>query len=101
MRETLHNEALYASEPMIIGKHSWRMKIIRRQNGQTTTRYEFMDESGCFWHDQKDWPRYNFNDTYLGLPRGLNKLYEREQVALTKYNLTPPVAMVRQMSFRL
>ena len=81
------NSPLYTSEPMQIGKHLWRIKIDHFDRSRLCTSYEFQDESGSFWHRSQDWPRYNINDTYLGLPRNLAKLYEREQPALIRHGL--------------
>ena len=82
-------QALYTSPSMTIGQHEWRMLIERSGRG-AVTRYEFQDESGAFWHRSQEWPRYDINDTYLGLPLGLAKLYEREQPALVQHGLAPP-----------
>ena len=84
-----NNQTLYTSPPMEIGEHTWRFLIERAGRG-LQTRYEFQDESGSFWHRSQDWPRHNINDTYLGLPRGLAKLYERERPALIKHGLIAP-----------
>lgn len=85
------NDFPYLSSPMKIGKQLWRMRICENGQGQVVTRYEFQDSSGMFWHGQRDWPWYDFNDTYLGLPKELAKLYERERPALIKYGLQSPI----------
>jgi antirestriction protein ArdC len=94
------NKTLYVSEPMQIGNHQWRMLIGYNDLGSVGTRYEFQDQSGSFWHEQRSWPQYNINSTYLGLPRGLAKLYEREQPALIKFGLTMPPAPSKQIEMR-
>jgi len=85
-------QPLYVSQPMQIGQHMWRMAIDRGDRGGIITRYEYQDESKAFWHSERDWYAYNINDTYLGLPRGLSKLYAREKPALIKYGLAKPPA---------
>jgi hypothetical protein len=40
---------------------------------------------GDSWHSQRDWPTHNLNDgMYLGLPRTLARLYEREKPELDR-----------------
>jgi antirestriction protein ArdC len=94
------NQTLYTSQPMQIGKYLWRMLIGYNDMGSVGTRYEFQDESGSFWRGQREWARYNINDTYLGLPSGLSKLYEREQPVLVKFGLVSPPAPVRQLDLK-
>ena len=90
-------QTLYVSPPMTIGKHAWRLFIERAGRGKVT-RYEFQDESGCFWRRSQEWRGYDINDTYLGLPRGLAKLYERERPALVAHGMIAPVTTSRQLS---
>jgi hypothetical protein len=89
-------QALYTSPSMSIGQHEWRMLIERSGRG-AVTRYEFQDESGAFWHRSQEWPRYDINDTYFGLPRGLAKLYEREQPALIQHGLVTAPSAAKQL----
>ncbi len=85
----------YASPPMMIGKHEWRVTVIpsrfydRKQAimiPARSTLFEWRRPAYYFpghhfeageWQSQRDWPRYNFNDSFLGLPRTLSKLYDR------------------------
>jgi len=94
------NAPLYTSPPMQIGQHLWRMKIDRYDDKRLCTSYEFQDESGSFWHRGQEWRGYDINDTYLGLPKGLAKLYERERPVLIKHGLAQPPAPSRQTEFR-
>lgn len=82
----LDPQTLYVSEPLEVGNHLWRLIIARSTTG-LVTRYEFQDESKCFWCCSKKWPTYNTNDTYSGLPRGLSKLFDRERPALIQHGL--------------
>jgi hypothetical protein len=81
---------------MQIGKHQWRLLVANGARGLCTS-YEFMDESAGFWCSQQSWPGYDINDPYLGLPRGLGKLHEREKPTLIKYGLAIASAPSRQM----
>jgi antirestriction protein ArdC len=92
-------QTLHVSQPMKIGQHSWRLLIERSGRGMVT-RYEFQDESGSFWRRSQEWRHYDINDTYLGLPRGLTKLYEREKPALVKHGLVKE-AITKQLVLSL
>jgi antirestriction protein ArdC len=89
--------ALYVSPPMQIGSHLWRLRIERSGQGRCT-RYEFQDDSGAFWRCQREWGRYDINDTYLGLPVGLKKLYEREKPVLIKLGLVSAPTPTKQLN---
>ncbi len=91
------SEPLYVSKPIQIGNHLWRMAIDRNDRGSLVTKYEYQDKSGAFWNSQRQWPKYDINDTYLGLPRGLEKLYERELPALRLFGLAPQPVPSKQM----
>jgi len=92
-----------ATEPMKIGKHLWRMVVYRDAYYAKDTYsagvfqgYEWketrpawmsnMDLPELRWQESDRWPRYDFNHFNYGLPKTLNKLYERnpETVALFK-----------------
>jgi len=89
------HQTLYVSPSMEVGKHSWRL-LIEREGRGLRTRYEFQDESGAFWRRSQDWAHYDINDTYLGLPKGLRKLYDREHPALVKFGVIAPPSASRQ-----
>ena len=84
---------LYESQPMTIGKHEWRVIVRPSYLGGNCTEYQWrpaampgllegMDEH---WRREEDWPGFNGNDTYCGLPRTLRRLYEREKAALDRH----------------
>jgi hypothetical protein len=82
-----HNP-LYATPPMTIGKHEWRLIVYPYYSGGNVTEYQWRrgDEFGLpeafrdTWHADRDWPRYDINDgMYAGLPRTLVRLYERHR----------------------
>jgi len=91
---------LYISPPMRIGQHDWRLRI-ERSGRSMVTKYEFQDDSGSFWNNQREWSRYDINDTYLGLPKSLAKLHERERPALVRFGLVKEAPAARQMTLSL
>ena len=97
------DKPIYTSKPMQIGNHFWRMVIDRSRSDdrRLATRFEFQDPSGAFWSDQRQWPEYNINDTYLGLPRNLEKLHERELPALRLFGFVPHPPLPKQLEMRL
>src|SRR5689334_8485785 len=93
---------LYATPPMRIGKHEWRMTVQPSRYGRgNVTEYQWRpadasarpEEYRVPWKGEEDWPRYNSHDgMYAGLPRTLKKLYgqhEAEIKAALK-GTTPP-----------
>lgn len=81
-------EALYISPPMVIGKHEWCCVVYRHSQYGPCTDYHWrrLYPQCCMkdlppdrWRSHKDWPRYDHNDTYDGLPRRLEKLYLRHR----------------------
>ena len=56
---------------------------------------------GNQWNDQRDWPSYSFNNgCFLGLPRTLQALYEREKEAVQAVLAGRPVpSPVQSMLF--
>lgn len=72
---------LYTSPPMRIGKHWWRCIVYRHPIYAACTQYQWVRAgvswTGEKWRSDRDWPRFNGNDTDLGLPRSLGKLYEK------------------------
>jgi hypothetical protein len=79
-------KTLHVSAPMQIGNHRWRLLIERHGRGKCT-RYEWQKPDETLWRRSQEWPTHNINDTYLGLPRGLAKLYDREMPALIQHGL--------------
>ena len=84
-------QALYISPPLVIGKHEWRCVVYRHSQYGACTDYHWRkiippswqaDFGPGRWASQEDWPRYDTNDTYGGLPRSLRKLYLRHQTEI-------------------
>jgi hypothetical protein len=84
---------IYESKPITIGKHEWRVIVRPFYLGGNCTEYQWrpaampglpegMDE---YWRREEDWPSFNGNDTYCGLPRTLRKLYDREKAELDRH----------------
>ncbi|WP_244832479.1 hypothetical protein [Caballeronia sp. TF1N1] len=74
----------HVSCPMKIGQHEWRL-IIRdfyiSGRVKACTEYEWRKDGGP-WRNAKDWPTYDSNDTYNGLPRSLQKLFDANKAAV-------------------
>jgi hypothetical protein len=71
---------IYATPPMTIGKHEWRLIVYPYYTGGNVTSYQWRGDAEDYWRDQRDWPRYNFNDgMYMGLPKTLVRLHEQHR----------------------
>jgi hypothetical protein len=89
----LFMNALYESCPMTIGKHEWRVIVTPSDFGGNCLEYQWRPSSKqglpeamrLHWRSGKEWPRWNGNDTYCGLPRTLQKLYYHEIRELDKH----------------
>ncbi len=67
------------SSPFLNGKTWWRVGFDPSTNLVTyqwwerlhadTARPQFRNSVDGLWRHFHDWPRYNLNDTYLGLPK--------------------------------
>lgn len=83
--EAVNGPIRYISQPIKIGNTHWRLVIKERTayNGleedlnRLCTEYQWNEDGQ--WQPGSKWPAYNINDTYLGMPRRLSKLYEREK----------------------
>lgn len=80
---------LYASAPMTIGKHEWRLIIhqSRVRPGHNATTYQWREiGQRLTWNDQRSWPTYDFNNGQTaGLPVTLRDLYWREHAMVRAY----------------
>jgi hypothetical protein len=85
---------------MRVGQHDWRLRIERNGRGMVT-KYEFQDKDSPLWRRSQEWPTHNINDTYLGLPKGLARLYERERPALVKFRLVQEATAPKQLTLSL
>lgn len=79
---------VFATPEYTVGKHVWRMIVYVGQDMATKeprryTSYQFKGAAGAAspagWCAARDWPQYNPNDTYDGLPRSLEKIYTRHK----------------------
>jgi hypothetical protein len=70
----------YASPPLTIGKHEWRIVVQDSRFGGRCTAYQWRPVGTDQWRTEREWPSYNFNDgTTAGLPLTLRVLFERER----------------------
>jgi transposase len=66
---------IFESGGMAIGKHEWRIVVRKSRHGGNCTEYQFRRLGQVTWQGSRAWPAYNINDTYLGLPKSLRRLY--------------------------
>lgn len=76
---------VFASEPMLVGKHLWRIVVEPSRWAKFTGvancsdhQWKRASDPHGVWRNAKEWPAYDGDDTYDGLPKGLQKLWERE-----------------------
>jgi|SRR3954471_23095106 hypothetical protein len=75
----------YTSHLLTIGKHEWRIIVVDfwlSRKGDRCTDYQWRRLGSTAWNDARDWHGYNHNDTYDGLPKTLQVLYDREKRAV-------------------
>jgi len=75
---------IYESPQMLIGRtHQFEWRVIVTESriipGRRVTEYQWRPPGLSCWHGTREWPTYDFNHTYYGLPLGLRKLWERYQ----------------------
>ena len=77
----------YQSEPMVIGKHEWRVVkylawiVVQHE---WCTGYEWRPVGSVDWRSEKEWPTFDAdNGQTAGLPASVRKLFDRELPALT------------------
>src|SRR5271165_7191841 len=83
----------FESRPMLIGKHEWRVIVKPFYLGGNCTEYQWRsapvpglpEYTQGHWRRDRDWPRWNGDDTYCGLPKTLMRLYDREKTALDRH----------------
>lgn len=73
----------WASLPMKIGKHEWRVVVFAHEMYGPCTQYEFRGPKAPWWKSEKAWSDasrhwrgYDGNHCYSGMPKGLTRLYE-------------------------
>ena len=66
----------FESPSFKIGKHHWKIEVIDFYMGGRCTTYLWRADEADKWNKSEAWPRYNINDTYLGLPRTLQVYHE-------------------------
>ena len=79
------SDPFFASPPMLIGKHEWRVLVIRSLPGreERATMYQWRRVGSCDWSDHREWPSYDSdNGTTAGLPRRLTALWDANRVAV-------------------
>ena len=80
---------LYSSPPMVIGDHRWRAEVCGHATQGAHLHYQYEVSPGC-WYDEQQWPDYDPDNSYGGLPCALSELYlayVREIVAALAYGV--------------
>ncbi|RDB07814.1 hypothetical protein [Runella aurantiaca] len=96
--EAISQQIRYISQPIKIGNTHWRLVIkeyaahsgLEEDGKRLCTEYQWNDEGR--WQPGFKWPSYNINDTYLGMPRRLGTLYEREKETIELMIHGKPIA---------
>lgn len=68
---------LYTSPAMRLGKQDWRVVVRPFYLGGYCTEYQFRSSGADRWRTATEWPGYDGDDTYNGLPRSLERLYRK------------------------
>ena len=78
---TLENRTpIWASEPMQIGKHAWRLIVYSHPLYGRCTDYEFRRRQDDPWRSERKWRTYNSNNgSHAGCPKTLRKLYDKHE----------------------
>ena len=64
----------WASPPMRIGKHYWRVVVIPSA-GNFCNQYQWIGVHDTFWHVDTEWLTFDGNESNGGMPAGIKKLY--------------------------
>lgn len=94
---------IYETPAMKIGKHTWKLRVCQDDNGvispsvsgldyfsfgpERRTHYFF--NAGRGWWPAEDWPTYDSNHGYMGLPRSLAKLFYKYETHIRQALIVP------------
>ncbi|MEQ9448210.1 MAG: hypothetical protein RLN70_04780, partial [Rhodospirillaceae bacterium] len=68
----------YSTNPMKLGNHEWRCLVVGFYRGGRCTKYQWRKPACTIgdytqpagrWKNAQDWPSFNSDDTYHGLPK--------------------------------
>ena len=65
------------SSPITIGKHEWRLLVFWHETYGFCTEYEWRRDTSGPFRSCHDWPTHNGDDTHGGMPKGIQRLYNR------------------------
>jgi len=74
----------FETAPFLIGRYEWRLLVKAFYFGGRCTSYQWRRIGEEVWKDARDWPRFDLNDTYEGLPKSLEKLYVANEQKILK-----------------
>jgi len=91
-RCAIDGEVLWTSQPYLIGKTYWVVILYYSERfSEVLTGYHYRDKNFkphipySEWAKEESHPRYNSHDgTYMGLPKGLVKLYQKHNYIIDK-----------------
>lgn len=73
----------FASDPIPIDKHEWRVVVTDSRFGGRRFTYQFRAIGELpIWQDMAQWKGFAFDAPRMGLPFGLAKLYEANAVRI-------------------
>jgi hypothetical protein len=78
-------KTIYETPVYRIGKNHWKLQVYVNQYYGNCTRYLWQradSDDPRHWKTSHQWPKYDGNDTYDGLPRSLEKIYNRHQLEI-------------------
>lgn len=80
---------LWASAPMRVGRHEWRIIVFNDDRYGPCTQYEFRGPNTPHWKLETSWskasshwPGYNGDHCHGGMPKSISRLYygNREEI---------------------
>jgi hypothetical protein len=100
-----HGPIIFASKPMRIGEHEWRIVVFRHNDHGTITSYEFRGPAAPpfrqewdWCNAQRHWPTWNGNLRYSGMPKSLSKLYESAKAGIELAMMPSKSRLGREMT---
>jgi hypothetical protein len=73
----------YTSPAYTVGKHRWQCVVYLHDTYGRCTRWEWQPlYESLRWRHHRDWPKYDPNDTYDGLPRSLGRIFDTHRAEI-------------------
>lgn len=81
------DNVLYETPVYKIGKHEWKLLVHNNSYYGNVTQFfwrRFSTIQNFYFNPDTEWPKWNGNDTYCGLPLSLNKIYLKHKEEIKK-----------------